>query len=122
MLILLAVLALIVAAMVYHFATGQDLRRLPHRKLKPLLCRIRGHKRSGRHIHKIGDSYHSRCKSCGLPMVKDTRLADWRIAARYPAAAHGAPPVVAIEPVAAVPADTTAGPIIRRGEPVEDAA
>jgi ribosomal protein L37E len=122
MLILLALLAVVLAALVYRFVTGEDLRRLSRRKLNPLLCRIRGHRRSGRHIHKVGDGYHSRCRTCGLPMEKRDRTADWRISARYPAAADAEPIAAESDAAQAPPAEPNATPIIRRGELAEDAA
>jgi hypothetical protein len=42
-----------------------------------ILCRILGHRRSGRHIHVEKGSWRSRCKRCGIELVR-VAPSDWQ--------------------------------------------
>jgi hypothetical protein len=46
--------------------------------LAQLICRIVGHRRSGRLAHVIKGRWHSRCKRCGVELVR-VAPSDWKV-------------------------------------------
>jgi len=49
----------------------------PRLVIAQILCRILGHRRSGRHIHVEKGSWRSRCKRCGIELVR-VAPSDWQ--------------------------------------------